>query len=436
MKAQRLIFLTLLFFAGFHLSAQVPLNLEEAIDLMKENNTQLKVQKQEIELSENELKGSLSGFLPNVSVSHTGYYTNDPLNVFGFKLQQKVVTQQDFNPDLLNNPNGFQHFTTQFSVQQPLLNFDAFSARKALKQKVQAVGYQKQFAEDMLVVEVQNTYTNLQFLYEAKDAVEKGISAYNEVLRNTENMKDQGYAKHSDVLMVKVGLSEVENKHIEIDNNISNLSDYLSWLIGTEGQAIYKPTQSLAQVLDPVQRADFSETRADILAMKSGLEAQNKMLAINKNGLLPRLNAFGEYYYQDENIFGFGANAYMAGVSLSWDIFDGNKTLNSVQRNKIKRDKSQSEIKLKIEESKLELQKVQRELASQQAKINLTETAKEQAAEALRILENRYAEGLEKTAEVLVAQATEIEKQVNYLEMIKDYNLLVIQIKFLTNNNN
>ncbi|HLS30588.1 MAG TPA: TolC family protein, partial [Flavobacteriaceae bacterium] len=115
MKAQRLIFLTLLFFAGFQLSAQVPLDLDEAIDLMKANNTQLKVQEQEIELSENELKGSLSGFLPDVSVSHTGYYTNDPLNVFGFRLQQKVVTQEDFNPDLLNNPSGFQHFTTQFS---------------------------------------------------------------------------------------------------------------------------------------------------------------------------------------------------------------------------------------------------------------------------------------------------------------------------------
>ncbi|HLS30492.1 MAG TPA: TolC family protein, partial [Flavobacteriaceae bacterium] len=275
-----------------------------------------------------------------------------------------------------------------------------------------------------------------QFLYEAQEAVEKGISAYEEVLRNTENMKNQGYAKESDVLLVKVGLSEVENKLIEINNNISNLSDYLSWLMGVENEVVYTPTRELSLLLDPVQHADFSEARADILAMKSGIEAQNKMLSTSKNGLLPRLNAFGEFYYQDENILGFGANAYMAGVSLSWNIFDGNKTLNSVKRNRIKRDKSQSEMKLHIEKSKLELQKTQRELTAQEAKINLTQTAKDQASEALRILENRYAEGLEKTSDLLVAQAKELEKQVDYLEQIKDYNLLVIQIKFLTNNNN
>src|SRR5690625_1352709 len=206
--------------------------------------------------------------------------------------------------------------------------------------------------------------------------------------------------------------------------------------MGVENEVVYTPTRELSLLLDPVQHADFSEARADILAMKSGIEAQNKMLSTSKNGLLPRLNAFGEFYYQDENILGFGANAYMAGVSLSWNIFDGNKTLNSVKRNRIKRDKSQSEMKLHIEKSKLELQKTQRELTAQEAKINLTQTAKDQASEALRILENRYAEGLEKTSDLLVAQAKELEKQVDYLEQIKDYNLLVIQIKFLTNNNN
>lgn len=437
MKAQRFIILTLLFLAGFHLSAQVPLDLDEAIDLMKENNTQLKIQQQEIELSKNELKGSLSGFLPDVSVSHTGFYTNDPLNVFGLKLQQKVVTQADFNPELLNDPNGFQHFTTKFAVEQPLLNFDAFAARKALKEKVQAVGYQKEFAEDMLVVEVRKTYTNLQFLFEAKEAVEKGVSAYEEVLRNTENMKDQGYAKESDVLMVKVGLSEVENKLIEIDNNIANLSDYMSWLMGTENQVSYLPTQTLSQTIEPVEdTVEFSEGRADVLAMKSGIEAQNKMLSMHNNGLLPRLNAFGEFNYQDENIVGFGANAYMAGISLSWNIFDGNKTLNSIQRSKINIAKAETEMQLHIEENELELQKTQRQLSANQAKLNLVETAKEQASEALRILENRYAQGLEKTADLLVSQATELEKQVNYLEVIKEHNLLMIQIDFLTNNNN
>src|SRR5690554_4498746 len=302
----------LLLFATFFSFSQQPLELQQAIEQMKENNTQLKVQQHEIDFSNAELSGTLSGFLPKISVSHTGFYTNDPLNSFGFKLQQKVVTQADFNPILLNNPDEMYHFNTKFSIQQPILNFDVFSARKALKEKIKATEYQKQFAEEMLTVEIKKAYTNLQFLYEAKKAVLKGISAYEEVLRNTQNMEKQGYAKPSDVLMVQVGLTEVQNKQIEIDNNISNLSDYLSWLMGKDSVEIYIPTEELTQNVLFSESSNFSENRADILAMKSGLEAQDKMVSMNKKGLLPRLNAFGEFNYNDKDIVGFGGNGVMA----------------------------------------------------------------------------------------------------------------------------
>lgn len=416
--------------------AQHRLHLQDAIDQMKETNTQLKIQQQEIEFSNSELSGTLSGILPKITASYTGFYTNNPLNVFGFKLQQKVVTQADFNPVLLNAPDDMSNFNTRLSVQQPLLNFDVFSARKALKEKIKVTEYQKQFAEEMLAVEIKNAYTNLQFLYEARKAVQKGIAAYEEVLRNTRNMQAQGYAKQSDVLMVQVGLTEVQNKAVEIDNNISDLSDYLSWLMGKEVKEIYVPAEELTQHIRLEEHSGFFENRADVLAMKSGLNAQNKMVVMNKKGLLPRLNAFGEFNINDKNIVGFGANTYMAGVSLSWDLFNGNETLNKIKQSKITAEKSQTEMQLYIEKKQLELQKAKRELVSNQSKIELAKTAKEQTGEALRILEDRYAQGLEKTSDLLVSQAADIEKQVNFLEAVKDYNLSAIQIEFLTQQSN
>lgn len=432
MNAKLLIFTIFVFLVRGSAFAQQPLQLQEAIGQMKENNTQLKVQQHEIDFSNAELSGTLSGFLPKVSVSHTGFYTNDPLNSFGFKLQQSVVTQADFNPVLLNDPDDMYHFNTKFSVRQPILNFDVFSARKALKEKIKATEYQRQFTEEMLTVEIKKTYTNLQFLYDAKKAVQKGILAYGEVLRNTKNMQEQGYAKPSDVLMVQVGLIEVQNKEIEIDNNISNLSDYLSWLMGKDPKDIYVPTEELTQNVLFNENLDFFKDRLDVLAMKSGLEAQNKMISMNKKGLLPRLNAFGEFNYNDKEVVGFGANGFMAGLSLSWDIFNGNESLNKIRQSKITVEKSQTEMQLYIEKNQLELQKAKRDLVSNQAKIQLAKTAREQAGESLRIFENRYGQGLEKTSDLLVSQATDLEKQVNYLEAVKDYNLSAIQIEFLT----
>ena len=93
--------------------------------------------------------------------------------------------------------------------------------------------------------------------------------------------------------------------------------------------------------------------------------------------------------------------------------------------------KAEAEMKVYLEKNKLELKKSTRDLTANQAKIILAETAKKQASESLTILENRYAQGLEKTADVLISKAKALEKQVQLLEAIKNYNLSTIQIEFL-----
>src|SRR5690606_38771500 len=416
--------------------AQEPLQLEEAISRMKTKNTQLKVQDSEIELGNLERKSTLWGFLPSISLGYTGYYTNDPLNAFGFKLQQKSVTPDDFNPMLLNDPKAISNYNAKMSVQQPLLNFDVFAARQALSRKIKALQHQKEYAEALLTVEMKKAYTNLQFLYEAGRAVLHGKEAYQEVLRNTENMRELGYAKISDVLMVQVGLNEVENREIEIRNNIQNLSDFISWLMGNPLGTQYKPVDSLSRKILLDDQRGFSENRADILAMKEGVKAQNKMVTMNWNAVLPRLNAFGEFNYNDKEIFDFKAKSYFAGLALSWDVFDGNSTLNKVKQAKVQVQKSQDELELYVEKETLKLYQAKRDLALHADKIVLTEIAKDQAKESFRIIENRYNQGLEKTSDLLTSQATNLEKQVNYLEAIKDYNLSIIEIEFLTQTSN
>lgn len=432
----RKISFTLLFFMlAFSLMAQESLSLQEAVSAMRENNVQIKLQLHELEISKAELAETKSGFLPQISLSHSGFRTNDPLNTFGFKLQQKIVTQYDFNPYLLNNPDAMTHFNTKIAAQQPLLNFDVFASRKALKNKMEAVGYQAEFAADMLEVEVKNSYTNLQFLYEAKSAVAKGVEAYQEVLRNTKNLQEQGYAKLSDVLMVEVGLNEVKVQLLDVENNIENLSDYLSWLMGRTQGTVYKPNEPLLNpLIEYIPDSNFSENRNDIKAMDKGIEAYEKVTSIYKNALLPRINAFGEINYNDKDILGLGGNNYFAGVSLSWDVFDGNKTFNQIKRAKLDADKSKIEREKYIDQKQLELNKAIRDLAKVEQRIGLEETAKEQAAESLRIIENRYEQGLEKTADVLVARSLELQKQVSFLEAMKDRKLAIIQIDFLTNN--
>ncbi len=419
---------------GFNQSlfAQQRISLDEALLQMRMHNAQLKVQQHEVELGQADVKSGLSGFLPKLSVAYSGFYTNDPLNVFGFKLQNRIVNPADFNPALLNDPSARANFNTKFSLQQPLINFDAITARKALDEKLKASQYQKEFVEKTLSVEIKNTYTNLQFLYEARKAVLEATTAYKETLRNTENMSAQGYARHSDVLQVRVGLAELKTKDIELSNNINNLSDYLNWLMGKEANEIYQPSTALQQDLSPLTSKNLNSARADLKAYEHGIAARKSMTSVQKNTLLPRVNAFAEYNLNDKKAFNFGANSYLVGLVLSWDIFNGNYSLNKLKQSKIELQKAEAEQKVYVQKNQLALQKALRDLQANQASIEQAQTAQAQAGESLRILQNRYNEGLEKTADLLAAQAKDIEKKVSYLNAIKDFNLTKIQIDFLT----
>ncbi len=418
---------------GGNATAQTELSLEEALQQARQNNTRSRIMEQEVALGKAEVAGTSSAYLPRVSASYMGMYTNDPLNAFGFKLKQRRIGMSDFDPALLNDPDGTWDFNTKFSVEQPLLNFDAFAARKAMKNKLKAVQYQKDFSDRYIAVEVQSSFERLRFLYEAKKAVDMGVETYEEALRTTENMREQGLVKRSDVLLVQVGLSNVRHERIDIENNIAQVSDHLNWLMGREGHTVYFPTGALTLAEGAATDAPLADDRADLKAMRAGLEAQRGMVSVNRNALLPRVNAFGDYNLNDKDAFGFDTNSYLVGLVVSWDLFKGNGIRNQVAQEKVNTKKAELEMQLHVEQQKLQLEKTKRDLAAAQVLLALAETARDQAEEATRIINDRYDEGLERTTDLLAAQASKMEKQVGYLQAVLEHNLALIQFDFMTN---
>ena len=80
--------------------------------------------------------------MPNINVSNTSTFTNNPLNAFGFKLLQESVSVPDFNPDLLNDPGQVENFNTRIELLQPLINIDGWKERKAANLQLQAANLQ------------------------------------------------------------------------------------------------------------------------------------------------------------------------------------------------------------------------------------------------------------------------------------------------------
>lgn len=109
-------------------------------------------------------------------------------------------------------------------------------------------------------------------------------------------------------------------------------------------------------------------------------------------------------------MLGFGTNAYMAGVQLSWTIFRGNTTKNAITVQQLQQKKLEKELTQLKEEQQLELNRAYRDLADADFEITQQHAAIEQATEAFNILQNRYQQGLVNNTDVLMA-ATQLSQQ-------------------------
>lgn len=432
----RTIYILLLFGLFWIYSAQaqerVPITKAEVLTKVSENNTSIKISEEEFNQAKADFRQTNAVFLPKITASHTGIATTNPLMAFGSKLNQEILTQNDFNPALLNDPSQIENFSTKFEIQQPLINIDGIYQRKAAKSKMKAMSLKTERTQDYLAFEVEKAYMQLQLGYKAVDVLEKALEAANANKKLADNSLKQGYLQRADVLNVEVRVTEVQNQLQAAKSNVQNASNYLSFLMNDENYVVYTPTDELTVATVKMEDKTISENRSDIKAMQLASKAYEAMNKADKMAFLPRLNAFGSYELYDDQIFQADANGYLFGAALTWDIFQGSKRFGKAQKSKAEFEKSKLEYKQYVSQSNLELNKAKRAFIDAENKLKLTSLALQQSEESLRIRTNRFKEGLEKTSDLLLAETQYAQKQLEYYQTIFEYNYAQAYLQFLT----
>ena len=423
-------------FLGFSslLNAQeiMPISKAEVLNKVSEDNMSLKISEQEFLEARADYRQTNAVFLPNITASHTGIATTNPLMAFGSKLNQAILTQNDFNPALLNDPSQVQSFATKFEILQPIINVDGVYQRKAAKSKMDAMSLKTERRSDYLAFEVEKAYMQLQLAYKGLDVIEQALKAANDNQKLADNSFKQGYLQRADVLNVEVRVTEVKNQLQMAKSNVQNASNYLSFLMNDEKDVIYTPTDDLSLSTIALEERTISENRSDIKAMQLSSDAYEAMNKADRMAFLPRLNAFGSYELYDDKMFQGDASGYLLGAQLSWDLFQGSKRFGKAQKSKAEFEKSKLEYKQYVSQSNLELNRAKRTLSDAENKLKLTALALEQSEESLRIRTNRFKEGLEKTSDLLMTETQFAQKQLEYFQTIFEYNYALAYLQYLT----
>lgn len=413
------------------------LSLENAISTAIDNNWQIKKMAAQLGMAKSDLMQANAAFLPIINVSETYVSTTDPLNVFGIKLKQAIVTASDFNPVLLNDPSSIDNFTTRIQVEQPILNFDAITGRSAASSNVKASELNLKWTKSLITLNTKHLYFNLQLAHKQKKVLESSQKALQESFQVTQDLFNEGLIQKVNLLEMQLRMTEIESQLLATETQINNINLQFTHFLGYSITTKIIPTDEIKDFtilsLESASQ-EISTERSDLLALSTQLKASDKMLTSSKMGFLPRLNAFGSYEWNDDKAFGSSANNYLIGAKLEWDIFKGGKNIGKFQKMKHQRNLMQITYDEKLSDSQRELARVNSQLELAKKQTQLSKLSVEQAKEAFIIKSNRYKEGLEKTADILHAEALLQAKKLKQLQSINQYQQLIFNLELLLEN--
>ncbi len=227
--------------------------VDDAVKAAVESNSNVKMSELDRKVANANYRQTDAVFLPQVDLGYTALSTNNPLNAFGFLLQQGSVTAMDFDPAKLNNPGAAQNYGAKVEAKLPLLNLDMIYARKGAKAQEEVYKYKAQRTKEYIEFEVRKAYTQLQMSHQAKAVLQKSLADVKQIHQSVTNFYNLGLVQKSDVLNAQVQINTIESALAKAESNIHNASDGLRLLMGLESNAEVYLTDSLSQKERPLQ---------------------------------------------------------------------------------------------------------------------------------------------------------------------------------------
>jgi len=410
-----------------------PLSLNEALALSSEGSYQLHIARQQLAEAKGQNLKAWRGFLPHFTITERYLKTDDPVSVFGLKLKQGVFSQQDFGLSALNDPDKFENYTTEFRVELPILNLDAIFGKSAATMMVKAQRQGVQRAKEAVAFQTKSAYYGLILSYQSLRAIEQAIKSAQAHRDDAKAALDQGMISEADYLAAEVRLGELQEQKISAANQIRNVSDGLKLIMGMASDEVLFPTDSLTisgSISADANTQAALENRADLRAILFQKKAAGRNLWAKGGAWLPRINGFGIREWNGADAFQKDASNFTLGVQLSWNIFDGFGHLGRRQQAAAKKHQADVRYRRAMQQARNEIAAARRNLQAAQQRIAVAQKAVRQATESLHITEQRFREGLAKTADLLDREAMQTNARLRFLKAKHDYLVAASELDF------
>ncbi|MFA6302837.1 MAG: TolC family protein [Legionella sp.] len=396
------------------------ISYSEAVKLALSNNPGFKSNRANIEAAQGAIIETRGSAFPKLNLEMNAARSNNPLNVFGYKLSQGNVSFADFGaaqftgpdslytvPTALNQPGYYSNLDTAFNLLVPIYSGGEKKARlieaRALLESAQ---HGNSAARSKLAYDILLAYEGVLASESVIAVTKKSVSAAGRFLDTTRKLTQQSLALESDVLLAESYLqsseTSVEAARMEWENHVDEFRTLIglpeSSLVPGKSVHFTDKNRSVSQLI-----RSALVNNPNLHEMKSNLKASAANIKAVKSANLPRINLQLRHDWNGETL-GSGYPSNLIGLQMNWLLFSAGERSGIEQKAVAQFKKAGYQIDDAMNLIKVTLNKAIRadKLAEIQYKTHLINANK--ARKGVDLLSARYGRGLVPLGQLLEAQ--------------------------------
>lgn len=385
-----------------------PLSLAQALDRAQTHNPELRALRARANAGSLRVDATRKQNLPRLGIELGAQRTNNAAAAFASRLNASEFRAQDFELARLNSPNALSHLGTSLSLEIPL----DIAGRVNLAASGQAA-LQRGFTEDLreaeatLRLQVTEAYFGAVLARRANEVTEKALAAARSREEVTKARFDEGLALKADLLRVRARRRFREADRAAQRAEMAVADALLARLMGTSNGPIFDLTDA-PQPTMPIETVEVWAARAGsarpiLRAAGERQAAATLAVQLEEKAAWPELTAQARLTDDRISLSG-GGQSWAVGAALRWSVFDATrgKRLAAAIADELAVAEDGRAAKARV---RFEVESGFRRLAAAQERLAAAAGGAAEGREALRVIQERRAQGLATLTDELETEA-------------------------------
>ena len=386
-----------------------------------------------------DLSGSFSHFLKKPKMLFPDFEALLTNASYSILFDENVIPRDDnkFRPmnNVLQSFAQSNNFSTDVTLTQTLFSSTVFRGIGASQIYYDLAKADLNSTVSKTVLSVQKTFYGVLLSSEVFEITKQSFENALDNLDDVKALYKQGLVSEFDMLQAEVQVENIRPVLLQMENNLKTAKDGLKMLLGIEqsesievqGDFSYEPFY-FSEESDLINEALTQNFEIKTLDLKK--QVDEAFVDLDVSEYWPTLAAFGQYSYAGSSD-NWDFNTYSSatvGLSLSINLWQGNRTKNAVQQSTIVYKQTEEQLNqlkdytiLNVKSKLMELKRVESVLDAQKRTVQVAQRAYE-------IATIRYKEGAGSQIEIqnsdlALKQARLNEIQTTYSHIVTKFEL-------------